>query len=123
MIMETFGAFMDLMFNCETLSPFDAIFLLDDKMNHSNVVGVVFFETFDFESMKNYLINKTETIPRMRSELTTMFGLYWYRKMSKEKFDRVKGKHYVLKDGIHDEETLNKHMSEEMKNRLPIEGL
>ena len=55
-IMYLFDLLMYFGADCESLGPFDAIFLLDDKQNYSNITGVLFFEEFDYESMKSYLI-------------------------------------------------------------------
>ena len=56
---KIFNLFMLRTFECEALGGFDAIFLLDDKKNIANIVGTLFFEEFEYESMKNYLLMKT----------------------------------------------------------------
>ena len=71
-----------IVFNCEALGGFDAIFLLDDKKNIANIVGVIFFEEFEFESMKEYLLMKTTELHKCRSKLVKKFGIYWWKRMS-----------------------------------------
>lgn len=82
LIMYLFDLIMYYSADCESLGPFDAIFLLDDKQNYSNITGVLFFEEFDFESMRNYLIQKTSTVHKARSKLAKKFGIYWFQKMT-----------------------------------------
>ena len=65
--------------NCEGLGPFDAVFLLDDKKNYSNIVGFLQFEKFEFESMRDYLLDKTANIHKCRSKLVKWFGIYWFQ--------------------------------------------
>jgi hypothetical protein len=77
-LVYSFDTFMDYFYDCEALTPFDALFLLDDESNISNVIGVVFFEQFEFESMKKYLVAKTEDLHKCRSKLAVKFGLYWF---------------------------------------------
>jgi hypothetical protein len=33
----------------ESLGAFDAIFFLDDPKNYSNILGAMYFDSFDFE--------------------------------------------------------------------------
>jgi hypothetical protein len=73
--------------DCEILGPFDNIFLLDQKDSYSNIIGALFFEEFEFESMKRYLIQKTETIHRARSKLSKIFGMYWFQKMTTKEWE------------------------------------
>ena len=51
-LLTIFDQIMWLTANCESLGAFDAIFLLDDKKNYSNNLGVLQFEKFEFEQMK-----------------------------------------------------------------------
>jgi hypothetical protein len=54
--MNIFSKLMFSMFNLEPLGSYDYIFLLDDRKNIANVVGTLFFEEFQYEEMKEYLI-------------------------------------------------------------------
>ena len=86
---------------CENLGPFDAIFLLDDEVNIANVLGTLYFEKFEFESMKNYLEAKTADIHKCRSKLVKKFGLWWYQEMGEKEWQEKKNSVFVLKEGIH----------------------
>jgi hypothetical protein len=99
-IMYTFDMMMFYFADCESLGPFDAVFLLDDKQNYSNITGVLFFEEFEFESMKNYLLQKTETVHKARSKLSKRFGIYWFEKMSAEEWNEKKSNVFVLDDNV-----------------------
>ena len=65
---------MKYFFDCEVLGSFDAIFLLDGEKNYSNIVICIAFETFKYEEMKDYLIEKTQNLHRGRSKLVKYFG-------------------------------------------------
>jgi NRPS condensation-like uncharacterized protein len=85
---QALEVYMDLAYNCESLTPFDAIFLLDQRNNCSNFLGCVFFEKFEYESMRDYLEQKTEMMHKCRSKLTNKLGLYWFQKVSKEEWKK-----------------------------------
>jgi hypothetical protein len=92
---------MLLTYNCESMGAFDAIYFLDDDKNYSNVLGPTFFKKFDYEGMRDYLFAKTENIHKCRSKVVTKFGLYWYKKMSKEEWEAKKNKVIMRVDNIH----------------------
>lgn len=73
--------------NKEALTGFDNIFMLDDKMNISNIVGALFFEEFEFEEMKNYIHSKTGKLHKCRSKLVESVGVYWWQKMSDQEWE------------------------------------
>lgn len=73
-----FEQFMMIVFNCESMGAFDAVYFLDDDKNYSNVLGPTFFNKFDFEGMREYLFRKTENIHKCRSKVVQKFGLNWY---------------------------------------------
>lgn len=50
---------MFICFDCESVPAYDSIFLLDDEKVIANIVGTLFFEKFEFESMRDYLLEKT----------------------------------------------------------------
>ena len=81
---------MLIFFDCESLGAFDSVFLLDDKNNYSNILGCMFFEKFEFESMKDYLLGKTENLHKCRSKLVKVFGINFFKKISKEEWELKK---------------------------------
>ena len=89
---------------CEGLGAFDAIFLLDDEKNISQFVGTIIFEKFEFEQMKQYLLNKTEDLHKCRSKLVKKFGIYWFQKMSPEEWAKKKDDVIVHVKDIHNEQ-------------------
>jgi hypothetical protein len=110
-------------FNCESLQPFDAVFLQDDPLNRSNIVGALYTEPFEFERMKSYFIAKTENIHKCRSKVVKKFGQFWFQKMSEEEWETKKDKVFVLKTGIHTDEELAEYMSKEQQIRDPYDNL
>jgi hypothetical protein len=52
--------------------------LMDDKKNMTNIVGTLFFEKYEFEEMRDYLIDKTSTVHKCRSKLAKKFGMWWW---------------------------------------------
>lgn len=64
------------------METFDQVFLFDDPKNNCNILGATFIESFSFEEMKNYLIEKTEKLPKCRSKIVSKFGFFWYAPMS-----------------------------------------
>ena len=44
--MSVFEAMMYTLYDCEALKAYDAIFMLDDRKNISNITGCLFFEEF-----------------------------------------------------------------------------
>ena len=104
LILTIFDQIMWYTADCESLGAFDAIFLLDDKSNRSNNLGVLTFEQFDFESMRDHLINKTETVHKCRSKLVKKFGVYWFQKMDPKEWLKKKDDVIVKVENIHNEQ-------------------
>lgn len=73
-------------FECETLRAFDTISLFDEPGNLMNVVGLTRFEKFEFEDMKQYLIDRTANLSRCRHKLVKYFGVWYFKKMTDEEF-------------------------------------
>ena len=92
---------MLVFFDCEGLGAFDSVFLLDDEQNYSNILGCMIFEKFEFESMRDYLFDKTENLHKCRSKLVKVFGIDFFKKMSKEEWDLKKDEVIVQKMNIH----------------------
>ena len=87
--MVLFKIFEYIMFyalGCEILGAEDYLQLCDGDPNYANIVSAVFFEKFEYEEMRSYLLERTATIHKCRSKLTNKFGLWWYQKMSDQEF-------------------------------------
>ena len=102
-ILVLFDVVMWYTAGCEALGPFDAIFLLDDERNVSNVVGALTFEKFEFERMRDHLLKKTEDLHRCRSKLVKKFGIYWFQRMTEEEWAKNKDVVIVHVKDIHNE--------------------
>ena len=85
-IMVAFDAIMYYGFGLESLNPFDAVFLLNDKKNMANFIGTLFFEPFEFESMKMYLEEKSAVVHKCRSKLVKKFGMWYFQKMTDDEW-------------------------------------
>lgn len=110
LIMKLFQKVMYLAFKYESLGPFDAIFLLDDRKNLSNILACSFLEPYEFERMKIYLFGKTANLHKCRSKLVKSFGLYWYQEMDEAEWIAKRDDIVILKEGIHNEKDLADYM-------------
>mgnify|MGYP006109887893 CR=1 FL=1 len=91
----------------------------DDPKNISNIVGTLFFEKFEFEEMREYLIKKSAPLHKCRSKLVKHFGMWWFKDLTNEEFERDKYNIFIRKDGIHTTDDLNKYMCELETTRDP----
>jgi len=78
LLMTMFCSIMYATIRCEALGPFDAIFLLDDRKNLSNILASMFIEPLEFDSFKQYLFGKLDKLHKCRSKLVKHYGMYWY---------------------------------------------
>jgi len=97
---------------CESLGVFDAVFLLDDRKNLSNIIACSFHEPINYESMKKYIWAKTENLHKCRSKLTKKFGMWWFEEMNEAEWLAKRDDVVVLKNGIHDEKALGQYMAD-----------
>ena len=123
LIMSLFKQIMYLTCRCESLGPFDAVFLLDDRKNLSNIVSCCFTETFEFDSMKKYIHSKTSNLHKCRSKLSKKFGLWWFQEMDEAEWLAKKDEVIVLKEGIHDEAALSDYMCQLANIREPFDNV
>ena len=108
-------------FDCEALQPFDLACLSEDSVNYCNILGVLFFEPFEYESMRNFLIMKTENLHKCRSKLTKKLGSFWFQKMSRQEWETKKDDVFVRKEGVHTDEDLKRLMCDEHSIRDPYD--
>jgi hypothetical protein len=113
LIMWIFCQIMQICFSCEQLSNFDAVWLLDRPDNLCYAIGVWFFEPFEFEEMKQHMLDKTQGVHRCRSKLVLKFGLWYFQKMSRDEWATKKEGVVQEKNGIHTPEDLCKYLCEE----------
>jgi hypothetical protein len=106
----------------ESLGAFDFAFFLDDPKNYSNIVGAIYFDSYDYESMKSCLHAKTENLHKCRSKVEKVFGIYWYKKMSKSEWEGKKGNLVVLLDNVHTDQELNEFMVKQHTIREPLDN-
>lgn len=115
-IMQFFYLIMSVAFRCEPLGNHDFQFLLDEDTNAHTIIGVGFFEKFDYISMKNYMIEKSEKIDKCRSKLVKKFGLFWFQKMDEHEWTMGTKKVFPLIQDINTEEDLKKFVCKEQAN-------
>ena len=92
---------MYIIYGCHRCGITDENFLQDDADNLANICGVFFFEQFEYESMKTYLIQKTAGLHRCRSKLVKIFGFWWYQDMSAEEWEKKKDAVVILEENVH----------------------
>jgi hypothetical protein len=66
--------FIKTIYDLEIMKAFDTVFLFENEKNYSNIIGALHFESFEFEDMKKYLIDKTADLHRGRSKIVKYFG-------------------------------------------------
>ena len=98
-----FATFMKVFFDSEMLESYDMVMLLDKPENLSNFVGVLFFEEFEFESMKEHMLGKTHLMHKCRSKLVMNLGIWFFKKMDEAEWDLKKDAVVVKKGDIHTE--------------------
>lgn len=64
-------------------------------------MGTLFFEKFEFEDMRDYLMERTCLLHKCRSKLVKKFGLWWFQRMSLEEWDSKKHDVFTKVEGIH----------------------
>jgi len=85
--LSAFSCVMSI-FGYEELNWGDTLFLMDDDSNRSNIQGTLFFDKFEYEEMRSYIMNKTSVMHRMRSKIVEMFGQFWFVDMSPEEWKK-----------------------------------
>ena len=65
----------------------DMIFMQENPENLSNVIGVVFMEKFDYESMRKHLLKQTACLHRFRHKQVKHLGNWYYQRMSDAEFE------------------------------------
>lgn len=114
---------MLLVFKYEALGPFDALFLLDDPKNISNIVACCYIEPFEFDSMKRHLLKKLDKLHKCRSKLVKFLGLWWFKEMDDVEWLAKQEYAIVQKTGIHTEKALIDYMAEEYCIRQPFDNV
>jgi hypothetical protein len=121
LMMRIFFTFMWYAFKYEELSMVDEIFLLDDEKNRANIIGCLFFEEFEFESMKAYFISKCDKLHRCKSKLVKKLGWWWYLEMGEVEWKAKREDVFVCVNDIHTEKELNAFLSKEQAIRDPLD--
>jgi len=91
----------------EALSFHDYSFLLDTQENNNTIIGVAFFEKFDYETIKQHLISKLEHIHKCKSVLVKKFGVYWFKEMSDQEWKQTKDTLFRRIDNVKNGKELN----------------
>ena len=117
MLMKMINIILYHLCGLEALGSYDYIFLLDDNKNISNIVGCIFFEEFDFDEMKHWILSKSADLHKCRSKLVKRYGVWWYQKMSAEESIKKIPTKIVLREDIHTDEDLQKMMLYEETTR------
>jgi len=60
LLIRAFFLIMYFGFECEAIGPLDQIFIYEQNDNRHIILGCGFCEKFDFVTMKQYLLEKTE---------------------------------------------------------------
>lgn len=108
---------------CESLGPFDALFLLDDPDNISNIVACCILEKYEFNEMKNFLLKKLDKLHKCKSKLVKILGLWWFKEMEDNEW--IAKQEFVIeqKKGIQTKEQLLRFMADEHSTRVPYDNV
>ena len=74
-------------FGCEALTNSDNIWMYDNDTVNGNITGLFFTDRFEFEQMKEFLLNKTDGLHRMRHKLVKILGQYFFKRFSDEEWE------------------------------------
>ena len=74
---------IELMCNCESLGVVDELFICDTDKNNMNIMICMFFDPFDYQSMKNHNLQTIcAKTPRMKTKLVSIFGKKFHQYLS-----------------------------------------
>jgi len=107
----------------ELLSPMDAIFNLDFKLNNCIIVGSVFMDKFKYEDMRDNLLKRIMFNKRFRSKLVKIAGNYYFEPMDDEEFAHHRKEVCKKISGIHNEEDITKFLCREANLRATDDHL
>jgi hypothetical protein len=98
----------------------DHMFMYDRQEAPSNVFGVLEFEKFKYEEMRDYIIQKIKKInlSRWRSKLVDFFGKTYYVPMTDEEWKTKEKEVHIKVDGVHNKKQLNEFVSKLMAVRF-----
>ena len=74
LILDIFRFFMLKAFRMESILPIDALMLLDDPDNVSNIVACCIFEKFEHDKIRSIIEGKLNTLNKTRSKLVKVLG-------------------------------------------------
>jgi hypothetical protein len=92
LIFKLFQIIVESVSEYESIGTFDQVFFLDDLKNNSNLLGTLYFDEFQFQPMKDFLLKKSHGLHKCRSKVVKMFGMYWFKKMGQKEWDEKKSK-------------------------------
>lgn len=105
------------------IETFDSVFLMDDPLNNCNMVGAAIFEPFEYESMKNYLLEKTENLPKTRCKIVSKFRTYWYAPMDQKEWEVEKPHVVQLVENVHTDLELAQFMCQQHTIRESLDSV
>jgi len=66
---QIFEFVVQIITDSESMNTFDEVFLLDDPKNYCNLLGCQFADEFEFEGMRDYIIQKSAGVHKCRSKV------------------------------------------------------
>ena len=98
---------MYIFFKCEVLNAQDMTFMDDSDVNKSIIIGPAYVQKIeDYSQMKDYFLQKTALIHKMRSKLVKRFGIFFFEEMSEIEWQKKQDQVVVLNDQIKSEKEL-----------------
>ena len=85
-----YDKFLLVFFDMEALGQYDRVMLSDDDKNWTNIMGACRFEKQDYGKLKDHVFERLKGIHRCKSKMVKFFGVWYYKKMSDEEFEKQK---------------------------------
>lgn len=95
------------LFKLQPLNMLDEWFLMDYKENLSNIITVVKLDKMnDYESFRNYVIQRTTIYPRTRHYLFKFLGEYFFKEMTQTQLKEAIKTRYIKVDKINTDDDI-----------------
>jgi uncharacterized membrane protein len=75
--------------------------MLDSDLTTHNIMGAMFFDKFDYETMRNAQMAGASNMPSFRTKQVKICGVDCFQDMSFEEWEIKKHYSFIKKEGIH----------------------
>lgn len=122
-IRKSFTLLVGCCLGLEPMSLYDALMMIDTPVSRANIIGATRFEKYEADEMRTYLEERLAKLPRCRSKVYKLCGVWWFKKMSEKEYDSKKDAIFKTVDNVHTDKQLNEFMCQEQKVRDPFDNV